>query len=86
MFQRMANYADVGMCGYIYLATPSSTTYQKHWYARLHSTDSGPAGNKNNSMTWQVNGRFHTTSAIDAIQFQISTGTFSGTIKLYGIA
>ena len=88
IFQRIANYADVGMCGYIYLATPSSTTYQKHFYTRLHSTDCGPSANptQNNSMTWQVNGRFHTASAIDAIQFQISTGTFSGTIRLYGIA
>ena len=86
IYQRLANYGDVGLCGYLYLATPSNTTYNKHWYSRLHSTDSGPAGSYNNSNTWYINGRLHTTSAIDAVQFQISTGTFSGTIKLYGIA
>ena len=88
IFQRLANYADVGMCGYIYLATPSNTTYNKHWYSRLSSTDCGPSANpaQNNKNTWYVNGRCHTTSAINAIQFQISSGTFSGTIKLYGIA
>ena len=88
IYQRTADYADVGMCGYIYLATPSNTTYNKHWYSRLSATDCGPSANptQNNKATWYINGRLHTTSAIDAVQFQISAGTFSGTIKLYGIA
>ena len=71
-----------GMAGTLHLFAPSNTTYVKHWYARTH-------GFTDNNYIWTVYsaGYFNTTSAIDAIQFQLPTGTIydGGFIQLYGI-
>jgi len=32
-----------------------------------------------------ISGYFNTTSAIDAIQFTVSSGTFDSVIKMYGV-
>ncbi len=67
--------------GYLQLFNPSSTTFVKHFIARmsideyrsfLHSDHTAGYGN--------------TTSSINAVQFSFSSGNIdSGTIKLYGI-
>ena len=67
--------------GYMYLFNPSSTTFVKHFMAQ-NSTYSHNEFNYNEHTA----GYFNTTSAIDEIQFKMSSGNIdAGTIKLYGI-
>ena len=74
--------ADQSCCGTLHLFNPSSTTFVKHF---IHT------GGHNVSYDYAVNtfmaGYFNTTSAIDAIQFKMSSGNIdAGDICLYGIA
>ena len=80
----IGNTSDDSAAGTLHLFNPSSTTFVKHFF----STFTGPTGestqNLHNSF---VGGYFNTTSAIDAIQFSMSSGNIdAGTIKLYGVS
>tara|TARA_Y100000591_G_C21770555_1_gene665357 strand:+ start:613 stop:1221 length:609 start_codon:yes stop_codon:yes gene_type:complete len=80
----IGNTSDDSAAGTLHLFNPSSTTFVKHFF----STFTGPTGestqNLHNSF---VSGYFNTTSAIDAIQFSMSSGNIdAGTIKLYGVS
>jgi len=78
----MGNDADQCLGGTLTLFNPASTTFVKHFIARTNnahwidvSTDGFLAGYGN------------TTSAVDAIQFKMSSGNIdAGDICLYGIA
>jgi hypothetical protein len=66
--------------GYLHLFNPSSTTFVKHYLSCTAHIGNGYGLN-----TFSA-GYFNTTSAIDAIQFKMSSGNIdSGVIKLYGI-
>ena len=66
--------------GSLVLFNPSSTTFVKHFIADNNGVYSGYSNRR------LVAGYANTTSAIDAIQFTMSSGNIdSGTIKLYGI-
>ena len=76
----VGNGSDESTSGELKLFTPASTTYVKNWYSvgqeyfeSSASLQSFPAG------------YFNTTTAINAIQFKMSSGNFDGTIKMYGI-
>tara|TARA_Y100000114_G_C11696628_1_gene296335 strand:+ start:341 stop:964 length:624 start_codon:yes stop_codon:yes gene_type:complete len=80
----IGNTDDDSAAGILHLFEPSSTTFTK----KFISTFVGPTGestqNLHNSF---VSGYFNTTSAIDAIQFSMSSGNIdAGTITLYGIS
>ena len=62
------------------LFNPSSTTYVKHFIANVNSYN-----NVDYSIQYLVSGYGNTTSAVNAIQFSMSSGNFDGTILLYGI-
>jgi len=65
----------------IYIFSPSSTTFVKHFISTNNEYHSGDLTLQNFTA-----GYFNTTSAINAIQFSMSSGNIdSGTIKLYGI-
>ena len=76
--------SDDDQCGagYLHLFNPSSTTFVKHFIGRgitYHPGDYAVDG--------FVAGYANTTSAVDAIRFQMSTGNIdAGDICLYGIA
>jgi hypothetical protein len=71
---------DEASSGELYLFNPSSTTFVKHFFSRIESTESSYSKDQ------YCAGYFNTTSAIDAIQFKMSSGDIdAGTIKLYGI-
>ena len=73
---------DESTSGELYLFSPSSTTFLKHFIANTQFYYSG-----NYSMNGFGAGYGNTTSAVDAVQFKMSSGNIdSGTIKLYGIA
>ena len=72
---------DQALSGTLHLFNPSSTTFVKHFMARVSS----PKANEY-SVDWFCAGYFNTTSAIDAMQFKMSSGNIdAGDICLYGI-
>jgi len=85
-FQRLSeslgNANDESLSGELYLFNPSDTTFTKHFIAKInyiHKSD--------RSYNFYIAGYFNTASAIDEIQFKMSSGNVdAGTIKLYGIA
>ena len=77
---RLGNDADEGLAGSMQLFNPSSTTYVKHW---ISSTSCFLYYDVCSS--FYTAGYGNTTSAINAIQFKMSSGNFDGIIKLYGV-
>ena len=68
--------------GTLHLFDPSSTTFVKHFLS-----DTQTAHEDNASYRWFVSGYCNTTTAIDGVQFSMSSGNIdSGVIKLYGIS
>jgi hypothetical protein len=73
---------DENLCGTFQLFNPSSTTFVKHFISRISSSHDFPMANDN-----FVGGYANTTSAINGIKFNFSTGNIdSGVIKLYGVS
>jgi hypothetical protein len=73
---------DQSCSGTLTLFNPSSTTFVKHWLSTNNTYH-------NNDFSMNVNsaGYFNTTSAINAVQFKMSSGNIdSGVIKLYGVS
>ena len=72
---------DHSVVGTLHLFNPSSTTFVKHF---LCETTNAHATNA--SYRWNVAGYCNTTTAIDGIQFKMTTGNIdAGDICLYGI-
>ena len=72
---------DQCVSGSMKFFNPSSTTFVKHFISRGNSYGAGDY-----SQEMYIGGYFNTTSAINAVRFQMSSGNIdAGTIKLYGI-
>jgi len=80
LFTGNGNGADEAGAGSLQLFNPSSTTYVKHFISNNNSYDAS-----NISINQIPAGYFNTTSAVDAIQFKMSSGNFDGTILMFGI-
>jgi len=80
VIEGIGNGADESGAGTLWLFNPSNTTYVKHFYSTCNSYH-------NNDLSEQssMGGYFNTTSAIDAIQFKMSSGNMDGVIKMYGV-
>tara|TARA_B100001123_G_scaffold261062_1_gene290831 strand:- start:4066 stop:4791 length:726 start_codon:yes stop_codon:yes gene_type:complete len=76
----VGNGADESVSGVLNLFSPSSTTYVKQFYST-----SNQYWNNNSSGELFIGGYFNSTSAINAIDFKMSSGNFDGIIKLYGV-
>ena len=76
----IGNDNDQSGCGTLNLFNPSSTTYVKHFIA---NTSTYTLADYNENQFYA--GYFNTTSAINAVQFKMSSGNFDGTILMYGI-
>jgi len=72
--------ADHGLVGTLNLFNPSSTTYVKHFISTLALVN--PDDYSGNAF---VAGYGNTTSAVNAVQFKMSSGNIDGTILMYGI-
>jgi len=71
---------DSSSIGTLHLFNPSSTTFVKHFFSNCQWMQNAL------SMNGYCAGYMNTTSAVDAVRFQMSSGNIdSGTIKLYGI-
>ena len=78
----VGNDADASCAGTLYLFSPSNTTFVKHFLSRVtcYWSSNGP-------IDWYAAGYGNTTSAVDAVQFKMSSGnTDAGVVKLYGIS
>ena len=75
-----SNDADHIVVGYISLFNPSSTTYVKHWISSTNTTNYDDI-----SINLFCAGYGNTTSAINAVQFKMSSGNFDGTIAMFGV-
>jgi len=74
------NGSDESGAGELRLFNTSSTTYAKHFISTVvfyHSADS--------AFVNYVSGYINTTTAIDDINFKMSSGNFDGTIKMWGV-
>ena len=79
--KEVGNGNDESVSGYMHLYDPSSTTFVKHFIARGNCQDAEPM-----SRDGFTAGYVNTTSAVDAIQFKMSSGNMdAGDICLYGI-
>jgi hypothetical protein len=71
--------ASYNTAGTLHLFNPSSTTFVKLFVARLNDIYSAYSEDRYTA------GYGNTTSAVDAVQFKMLSGTFDGTIKMYGV-
>ena len=77
----LGNDADQNMNGTLQIFDPSSTTFVKHFMA-----ESNVAQNSDFTIHRFHAGYINTTSAIDEIQFKMSSGNIdTGVIKMYGV-
>jgi hypothetical protein len=72
--------ADQNLGGTLLLFNPASTTYVKHFISNVNL-----ANRADYTVNMYVAGYGNTTSAVNAIQFKMSSGNFDGTILLFGI-
>ena len=77
----VGNASDESCSGVMHLFNPASTTYAKHFYSRASIVEASPSAND-----IYAAGYINTTSAIDEIDFKMSSGNFDGLIQMYGIA
>ena len=76
---------DASLCGTMHLFDPSNTTFVKHFIAR--TTNLNQDSGSSYAFEFNYAGYGNTTSAIDAVIFQMDSGNIdSGTIKLYGVS
>ena len=77
--------ADSSLSGTLYLFSPSSTTYMKNYYATTQYQFKNSIGTLEAIESF-VGGYFDTTSVVDAVRFQMTSGNMDGEIKMYGIS
>jgi hypothetical protein len=81
-FDTGANASDECGSGTLFLFSPSSTTFVKHFISVSSSYGDTPRAYHN-----FMAGYCNTTSAIDAVDFKFSSGNIdSGVIKMYGLS
>ena len=88
-FQDLSDYNgnenDEASSGYLHLFNPSSTTFVKHFISNTQSMTLS-SGNPYSYQAF-IAGYCNTTTAIDGVQFKMSSGNIdAGDICLYGIA
>ena len=78
------NANDESGSGELFLFSPSSTTFVKHFLHRASTLNASGSGYNYQNF---AAGYFNTTSAVNAIQFKMSSGNIdSGVIKMYGLS
>jgi hypothetical protein len=75
------NGSDESLAGVMHLFSPSSTTYVKHFYSRINAYNSG-------NWTFDIYCAGYINDAandVTGVQFEMASGNFDGTIKLWGV-
>ena len=78
--REIGNASDESCSGTLTLFNPASTTYVKHFIATTNFQNAADV-----CEGFYIAGYGNTTSAVNAINFRMSSGNFDGTIALYGI-
>jgi len=78
--ESIGNVDDESGAGELSIYNPSSNTFVKHYICRMPTSDS--AIMRDNFIA----GYFNTTTPLTRFRFKMSSGTFDGVIKLYGIS
>tara|TARA_R100001015_G_C4568793_1_gene127192 strand:- start:12 stop:641 length:630 start_codon:yes stop_codon:yes gene_type:complete len=87
IFPTLSHDNDSNVSGTLHLFDPSNTTFVKHFICVNNATVEEQGATAPYTENFYVAGYGNTTSAIDAIQFKMSSGNMdSGTIKLYGVS
>ena len=82
IMENLGNDNDQSGSGTLFLFSPSSTTFVKHFLVVTNGYAS-----YNYSQNYYTAGYFNTTSAINAMTFKMSSGNIdSGVIKMYGLS
>ena len=76
----VGNGADESCAGELHMFNPASTTYVKHFHSRVQMYHGGDM-----SVDRFASGYINDTTAIDDIQFKMSSGSFDGVIKMWGV-
>ena len=76
----IGNGADECLAGIMYLFDPANTTQVKNFYAKSNYYQANDRTNQSD-----MAGFFDTTSAINAIDFKMTSGNFDGKITMYGV-
>ena len=77
----LGNGNDESLSGFLHLFSPSDTTFVKHFVSTVQYYETG-----NYSINSFVAGYGNTTSAINAVDFKMSSGNIDdGTIQMFGI-
>ena len=76
----LGNVSDENLSGSMSLFNPSSTTYVKHFISVTNNNTYNDY-----CASGYVAGYGNTTSAINAVRFQMSSGNFDGTIAMFGV-
>ena len=79
-YPNIGNGGDESAAGELHLFNPASTTYVKHFTATSTILEADDA----NFILFAA-GYINTTTAIDDIQFKMSSGNFDGKIKMWGV-
>ena len=77
---KIADFSDASASGSLHLFAPSSATYVKHFYSRSNTMDGD-----SETVDGYAAGYFNTTTALNAIQFKMTSGNFDGTIQMWGL-
>jgi hypothetical protein len=83
--QYITNASDSSACGNMSLFNPSSTTYVKHFISCCNNMVITSDFTEYFTMNQFVAGYGNTTSAINAVRFQMSSGNMDGTIAMFGV-
>ena len=79
--ENLGNGNDENGSGELQIFSPSSDTFVKHFISRGMRN-----GSADYTVDYNIAGYGNTTSAVDAIQFKMSSGNIdSGTILMYGV-
>ena len=76
----IGNDNDQSLSGTLHIFDPTSTTFVKHFFSRVHGYT-----HNNYAIDDFAAGYFNTTTALDKITFAFSSGNQAGTIKMYGV-
>tara|TARA_Y100001938_G_scaffold96286_1_gene131743 strand:- start:4534 stop:5067 length:534 start_codon:yes stop_codon:yes gene_type:complete len=76
----IGNGSDECAAGELHLFNPTSTTYVKHFYSRANTYQYNDY-----SQNEFVAGYVNDTSAVNAVEFSVTSGNFDGVIKQYGL-
>ena len=82
IFYQVGNAADENAAAELHLWNPASTTYTKNFLARSNSMATNA-----NDLSYEVfrGGYINTTAAITSVSFHITSGSFDGIFKMWGV-